>query len=65
MQVERVTEAAPVEVEEHVATVGQPSVVDGALIAHLVGDAQLQGLSVEGVHLTLAPQTDRKGKASS
>lgn len=46
-QVEPVAEAAVMEVEEHVATV-EPPVVDRALIAQLVGDAQRQGLSVEG-----------------
>ncbi len=55
-QVEPAVEPALRKVEEPVAT-GQPPVVDRALIAQLVNDAQRQGLSVEGEGGLLAQLT--------
>lgn len=56
VQVEPVAEPVLMEVEEDVAT-AEPPVVDRALIAQLVGDAQRQGLSVEGEGGLLAQLT--------
>lgn len=57
-QVEPVVEAADVEVEDQVTTVEQPPlVVDRQLVARLVGDAQRQGLSVDGEGGLLAQLT--------
>ncbi len=57
MQVERVAGAVVTEVEEQVTAVEQPLVVDKALVARLVGDAQRQGLSVDGEGGLLAQLT--------
>ncbi|SDB80408.1 Transposase (or an inactivated derivative) [Raineyella antarctica] len=57
MQVEPVVESALMEVEEHVTTTVESPVVDRALVAQLVGDAQRQGLSVEGEGGLLAQLT--------
>lgn len=56
MQVEPVVAPAPMEVEDHMARL-EPPVVDRALIEQLVGDAQRQGLSVEGEGGLLAQLT--------
>ena len=56
MQVEPVAEPALTKVEEHMARL-EPPVVDKALIEQLVGDAQRQGLSVEGEGGLLAQLT--------
>ena len=45
MQVEPVAGAVVTEVEEQVTAAEQPLVVDKALVARLVGDAQRQGLA--------------------
>ncbi len=45
--VEPVAEAPVMEVDEHVARV-EPPVVNRALVGQLVGEAQRQGLPVEG-----------------
>ncbi|SDB80400.1 Transposase, Mutator family [Raineyella antarctica] len=57
MQVEPVVEPALMEVEEHVTTTVEPPVVDRALVAQLVGDAQRQVLSVDGEGGLLAQLT--------
>jgi len=57
MQVEPVAGAVVTEVEEQVTAAEQPLVVDKALVARLVGDAQRQGLSVDGEGGLLAQLT--------
>ncbi len=57
MQVEPAEVAGVVEVEEPVQTVKQPRLVDKALVAQLVGDAQRQGLDVAGEDGLLAQLT--------
>ena len=61
MQVEPVAGAVVTEVEEQVTAAEQPLVVDKALVARLVGDAQRQGLSVDGEGGLLAQLTKLVG----
>ena len=57
MQVEPAVAAGVMEVEEPVQTVVQPRLVDKALVAQLVGDAQRHGLDVAGEDGLLAQLT--------
>ena len=57
MQVEPAVAVGVMEVEEPVQTVVQPRLVDKALVAPLVGDAQRHGLDVAGEDGLLAQLT--------